>query len=129
MKFTIICIHSFDSFSLMHFAELAKHETEKEKRASKQNELANVKVSEKNMSDLYFFRKVIFFLKQWRKHLEKFNFCSTYNGAQKHERCIGFKNASFRARTYVILASLNYVDCLAYTDNPLYNDAVCPQII
>ena len=38
-----------------------------------------------------------------------------YNGAQKHEGFVGFYDACSRAKTYVILTSLNYVQfCARY---------------
>ena len=43
-------------------------------------------------------------LKTLEKRLEKY-----YNGSQNHEGFIGFENACCRAKSYVILMSLNYV--------------------
>ena len=43
------------------------------------------------------------------KNASKKSILHYYNGAQKHEAFVGFKNACSRAKTYVILASLNYV--------------------
>ena len=37
------------------------------------------------------------------------SFLYYYNGAQKHEGLVGFEKACSRAKTYVILKSLNYV--------------------
>ena len=45
-------------------------------------------------------------MKTLEKMLRKFVFLLYNNGGQKHERCIGFKNASSKAKTYVILMSL-----------------------
>ena len=59
------------------------------------------------MFDRCFLLKII--LSQ--KTFEKFNFCITYhmyNGAPKHEGLVSFENACFRAKTYVILMSLNF---------------------
>ena len=39
----------------------------------------------------------------------KRSFLYYYNGAQKHEGFLGFENACSRARTIVIVMSLNYV--------------------
>ena len=36
-----------------------------------------------------------------------------YNGAQKHEGLVGFENVCFRAKTYVILMSLNNIHSYA----------------
>ena len=45
-----------------------------------------------------------------------------YNGAQKHEGFVGFENACSRAKTYVILTSLNYitVDDISFCDGLEY---------
>ena len=42
------------------------------------------------------------------KRFEKFSFV-LQNGVQKHEGFVRFKKACSRAKTYVILTSLNYV--------------------
>ena len=53
--------------------------------------------------------------KLWRKNLEKLKFLYFNNGALKHERCVGFKNSTSRAKTYIILTSLSYAHfCACY---------------
>ena len=69
-------------------------------------------VYQKTMFDSYYCIKSLFHLKTLRKRLEKF-ILYYYNGAQKHERFIGFENTCCRATTYVILTSLNYVNFYA----------------
>ena len=51
-------------------------------------------------------------LKTLEKCFEKLYFCITYNSAQKHDGFIGFKNACSRAKTYVILTSLDGPECV-----------------
>ena len=46
--------------------------------------------------------------KLW-ENASKSSFLYYYNGAQKHEGFVGFEKACFRAKTYVILTSLNYI--------------------
>ena len=60
------------------------------------------------MFDRYYCMKSFCHLKTWEKRFEKF-FLYYYNGAQKHEGFEGFRNACSRAKTYVILTSLNNV--------------------
>ena len=48
-----------------------------------------------------------------QKNISKSSFQYYYNGAQKHEGFVGFENACTRAKTYVILTSLNYVNFFA----------------
>ena len=71
-----------------------------------------VNVSE-NMFDRYYCIKSFCCLKTLEKMLRKTGFLLYNNGQQKHERCIEFKNASFRAKTYAILVSLSYANFYA----------------
>ena len=57
--------------------------------------------------------KVILSHENFGKTPRKTHFLFYYNGAQKHERFTGFENACSRAKTYVILTSLNYVNSFA----------------
>ena len=66
------------------------------------------------MFDSYYCIKSLFHLKTLGKRLEKF-ILYYYNGAQKHERFVGFANTCCRATTYVILTSLNYVNSMHVT--------------
>ena len=63
-------------------------------------------VYQKTMFDSYYCIKSIFHLKNWEKRFES-SFLYYYNGAQKHEAFVGFENACSRAKTYIILLSLN----------------------
>ena len=63
--------------------------------------------------DRYYCIKSFFCLKTLEKHFEKF-ILYYYNGAQKHEGFLGFENACSRAKTNVILTSLNYVHFYAH---------------
>ena len=63
---------------------------------------------------LNFAIKSFYHLKTLKKHIKKFNLYY-YNGAQKHEGFVGFENACSRAKTYVILTSLNYRTSMAQT--------------
>ena len=65
--------------------------------------LADVNVSENHVWSLLL-HKVILSLENFES-----SFLYYYNGAQKHEGFVGFENACSRAKTCVILASLNYV--------------------
>ena len=65
-------------------------------------------VHQKIMFDHYHCMKSFCHLKTLDKRFEKFNFYY-YNDAQKHEGFVGFEKACSRAKTYVILTSLNYV--------------------
>ena len=47
-------------------------------------------------------------LKTLEKRFEEFIFVY-YNGSQKHEGFVGFEKTCSRAKTYIILKSLNYV--------------------
>ena len=48
-----------------------------------------------------------------------------YNGAQKHEGFVGFENACSKAKTYVVLTSLNYVHFYArYFDDVNFCDGL-----
>ena len=60
------------------------------------------------MFDRYNYIKSFCHFKTLEKRFEKFNFYY-YNGAQKHDGFVGFEKACSRAKTYVILTSLNYV--------------------
>ena len=66
----------------------------------------------KTMFDRYYCTKSFCHFKTLEKHFKKF-ILYNFNGAQKHERFLGFEKACFRARTYVILTSLNYVHVYA----------------
>ena len=73
--------------------------------------LAIVSVSENHVSSLIL-HKVILSIENFRKTVRKVQFCITNNhdnGTQKHEGLVGFNNACSRAKKYVILTSLNYV--------------------
>ena len=81
------------------------------------------------MFDRFYCIKSFCYLKTWEKMLRKTGFLLYNNGQQKHERCIGFKNASFRAKTYAILVSRSLltsmhvnVDEVNFYDGP---DCVC----
>ena len=62
----------------------------------------------KNMFDRYYCIKSFCHLKLWT-NASKSSFLYYVNGAQKHEGFKDFENACSRAKTYVILTSLNYV--------------------
>ena len=64
--------------------------------------------NQKTMFDRYYCLKSFCHLKTW-ENASKSSFLYYYNGAQKHEGFLGFENACSRAKTYVILTSLNYV--------------------
>ena len=70
-----------------------------------QGVLADVVVSENHIWSLLLY-KVILSL----KNASKISFLSFYKGAQKHEGLVGFENACYRGKTYVILTSLNYIN-------------------
>ena len=65
------------------------------------------------MFDRYYCIKSFCHLKTLKKNLRKVHFCIYYNGAQKHEGFVGFENACYRAKAYIILKSLNYVHIYA----------------
>ena len=65
-------------------------------------------VYQKSMFDRYYCIKSFRHLKTLEKLFEKL-ICAFYNGAQKHERFVDFENACSKAKTYVILTSLNYI--------------------
>ena len=67
------------------------------------------KIYQKTMFDRYYYIKSFCHLKNFDKALRKSSFLYYYNDAQKHEGMVGFENAPARAKTYVILTSLNYV--------------------
>ena len=70
------------------------------------------------MFDGYYCIKSFCHLKTLKKRFKN-SFLYYYNGMQKHEGFIGFigfENACSRARTYVILTSLNYVDDVNFCD-------------
>ena len=67
--------------------------------------LANVSVSENNVWSLLL-HKVILSLKNFGKTLQKVHFCIT---KMARKRICRFWNACSRAKTYVILTSLNYL--------------------
>ena len=68
---------------------------------------------QKTMFDRYYCIKSFCHLKTLEKSFEKFLFLYYYNGAQKHEELVGFENACSRAKAYVILTSLKYVNSYA----------------
>ena len=71
-------------------------------------------VYQKTMFNLYDCVKSLCHLKTLEKHFEKFIFVLIYyNGVQKHELLVGFENACSRAKTYVNLTSLNYLNFYA----------------
>ena len=65
-------------------------------------------VNQKTMFDCYYCIKSICHWKLWKK-APKSSFLYHYYGVQKHEGFVGFEKACSRAKTYVILTSLNYV--------------------
>ena len=65
-------------------------------------------VYQKTRFDRYYCIKSFFSIGNW-KNASKSSFLYYYNGTQKHERFIGFESACSRAKTYVILTSLNYI--------------------
>ena len=65
-------------------------------------------VYQKTMFDRYYCIKPFCHLKTLEKGFIS-PFLYYYNGKQKHEGFVDFKNACSRAMTYVILTSLNYV--------------------
>ena len=65
-------------------------------------------VHQKNMFDHYYCIKSFCHLKTLEKHFLKFNLYY-YNGTQKHEGFASFEKACSRAKTYVIIMSLNNV--------------------
>ena len=60
------------------------------------------------MFDRYYYTKSFCRLKIWVNG-SKSSFLDCYYDAQEHEGFVGFKNACSRAKSYVILTSLNYV--------------------
>ena len=64
---------------------------------------------QKTMFDRYYCIDSFCHLKNFGKNASKSSFLYYNNGAQKHEGFVGFKKARSRAKTYVILTSLNYV--------------------
>ena len=65
-------------------------------------------VYQKTMFDRYYCIKSFCHLKTLEKRFKKIIFV-----AQKHEEFVGFENACSRAKTYVILTSLNYIQLYA----------------
>ena len=65
-------------------------------------------VYQKTRFDRYYCIKSFCHLKTLEKSFEKI-ILYNYNGAQKHEGFVGFEKACSRAKTYVILTSLNNV--------------------
>ena len=71
-------------------------------------------VYQKTMFDRYYCIKSFCHLKTLEKRFEKLSLYY-YNGVQKHEGFVGFEKTYSRAKTYVILMSLNYVHfCACY---------------
>ena len=70
-------------------------------------------VYQKTMFDRYYCIKSFCHLKSLENTL-KSSFLYYYNGAQKHEGFVGFEKACSRAKTYVILMSLNYIHFYAH---------------
>ena len=66
-------------------------------------------VYQKTMFDRYYSIKSFYHLKTTKKRFEKLIFSITIMACKKHEGFVGFENACSRAKTYVILTSLNYV--------------------
>ena len=65
-------------------------------------------VFQKTMFDCYYCIKSFCHVKTLEK-ASKNTFLCYYNGAQKYEGFIGFESACSRAKTYVIVTSLNNV--------------------
>ena len=63
-------------------------------------------VYQKTMFDRYYCKKSFCHLEKALKS----SFLYYYNGSQKHEGFVGFEKPCLRAKTYVILTSLNYVN-------------------
>ena len=82
-------------------------------------------VYQKTMFDSHYCINSFCHLKNRGKHIEKFNIFIIYNGSQKHKGLLGFKNACARAKTRVILRSLNYVTSLHVTVDDV-NFCDCP---
>ena len=70
--------------------------------------LADVSVSENHIWSLLL-HKVILSLEKFGINASKSSFLYYYNGAQKHEGFVNFENTCSRAKTYLILTSLNYI--------------------
>ena len=68
---------------------------------------------QKTMFGRYYCIKSLFHLKTLEKTLRKVHFLYYYNRAQKYEGLVGFENACSRAKTYVILTSLKYLNFYA----------------
>ena len=66
-------------------------------------------VYQKTMFDRDYCIKTFRHLKTLERNASKSSFLYYYNSAQKHEGFVGFVKACSRAKTYVILTSLNYV--------------------
>ena len=66
-------------------------------------------VYQKTMFACYHCTKSFCHLKNVEIRIKKFVFVFTCNGAHKRERSVGFKNTYNRAKTCVIVTSLNYV--------------------
>ena len=58
--------------------------------------------------------KIILSLENFEKKASKSAFFYYHNGAQKLEGFVGFEKACSRAKTYVIITSLNYVHFYAH---------------
>ena len=63
-------------------------------------------VYQKNMFERYYCIKSLCHWKTLEKRFEKFIFVMA---RKKHEGFVGFENACSRAKTYVVITSLNYV--------------------
>ena len=50
------------------------------------------------------------------KNTSKSSFLYYYNDAQKHEGFVGFENGFSKAKTYIILTSLNYIHFFSVDD-------------
>ena len=66
-------------------------------------------VYQKTIFDCYYCIKSFRHLKTRKKTLQKVHFCITIMAQKKREGFVGFENACSRAKTYVILMSLNYI--------------------
>ena len=72
---------------------------------------ANVSISENHVWSLLLHQSFVTW-KLW-KNASKSSFFYYYNGTQKHEWFVGFENTYSRAKTYIILTLLNYVNFYA----------------
>ena len=79
---------------------------------------------QKTMFDRYYCINSFCHLKTFEKCFEKL-FFYYYNGAQKHDRFVGFENARSRAKTYVIITSLiSFIYMQVTIDDVFFSDGL-----